>query len=133
MASSVGLTPDAVRYYERIGLLSCPPRSQAGYRLYEDETIERLRFIRGAQRLGLKLSEIRELLDIRDRGLCPCGHADGMLRKRIDELDQEIGRLGDLRDELARMLGERPDGRGVSADGETRCVGELFRMEGVKA
>ena len=130
LASSVGLTPDAVRYYERIGLLSTPERSAAGYRLYEEDSIDRLRFVKGAQRLGLKLSEIGELLHIRDRGLCPCGHADGLLRARIQELDEEIGRLSELRDELNRMLDERPGGR-PGADG-TRCVGELFQIEGVR-
>ncbi len=130
LASSVGLTPDAVRYYERIGLLSTPERSPAGYRLYEEDSIDRLRFVKGAQRLGLKLSEIRELLDVRDRGLCPCGHADGLLRGRIQELDEEIGRLSELRDELRRMLDERPGDR--QGAGGARCVGEIFQIEGVR-
>ncbi len=132
LASTVGLTADAVRYYERIGLLSSPPRSAAGYRLYDEDAVGRLRFVKGAQRLGLKLSEIRELLGIRDQGLCPCGHADGLLHKRIDELDDEIARLTELRDELAQMLGERAGRRGAKAGGEAQCVEQLFQIEGVK-
>lgn len=51
-----------------------PPRSPSGYREYDKSTTHRIHFIKGAQGLGLKLAEIRELLEIQDRGACPCGH-----------------------------------------------------------
>ncbi|MCA1736998.1 MAG: MerR family transcriptional regulator [Actinobacteria bacterium] len=73
LASEVGVRPDTVRYYERVGLLPLPARSPNGYRAYDRSDVERLRFIRGAQRMGLKLRDIRELLAIRDKGVCPCG------------------------------------------------------------
>ena len=57
LADQVGMTPDALRYYERTGLLPKPERTASGYRLYDEETADRLRFIKGAQRLGLKLRE----------------------------------------------------------------------------
>lgn len=126
LASQVGLSPDAIRYYERIGMLPHPERTPSGYRLYGDDAVERIRFVKGVQRLGLRLSEIRELLDIRDRGLCPCGHTEELLRKRIAELDDEIDRLGSLRGDLVRMVEER------SADGTAQCVGELLQIQGVK-
>jgi DNA-binding transcriptional MerR regulator len=74
LATEVGLTADTIRYYEKAGLLPAPARTSAGYRLYGDDAADRLRFIKGAQRIGLRLREIKELLDIGDRGLCPCGH-----------------------------------------------------------
>jgi MerR HTH family regulatory protein len=55
LAGQVGLRPDAVRYYERLGLLPLPARSRAGYRLYDQATVDRLRLIKGAQRVGLRL------------------------------------------------------------------------------
>ena len=74
LAARVGLTADTIRYYERAGLLPPPDRAASGYRAFEDDPVDRLRFIKGAQRIGLHLQEIKELLDIPDRGLCPCGH-----------------------------------------------------------
>lgn len=62
MASASGLTPDAIRYYERLGLVPNPPRTDGGFRVYPPDTVARLRFIKQAQKLGLDLREIRELL-----------------------------------------------------------------------
>jgi len=62
--------------------------------------------IKGAQRLGLRLREIAELLAVRDRGACPCGHAAALVHRRLAEIDAEIGRLADLRRELTRVAAE---------------------------
>src|SRR5215207_2185274 len=71
------------RYYECAGLLPPPDRTESGYTApRRDNAVERLRFIRGAQSIGLRLQEIKELLDIRDRGLCPSGHTEDLLRRR---------------------------------------------------
>jgi DNA-binding transcriptional MerR regulator len=110
LAAKAGLTAATVRYYEQLGLLPAPARTPAGYRTYGAEAVDRLRFIKGAQRLGLRLREIGELLAIRDRGLCPCGHTVELLRQRMSELDAELVRLGEVRDELARMLAQYPAG-----------------------
>ena len=91
LGAEVGVKTDTIRYYERQGLLPPPDRSPAGYRQYGEDHLDRLRFIRGAQRLGLRLREIRELLDVRDRGLCPCGHTEKLLHQRVQEIDAEIG------------------------------------------
>jgi DNA-binding transcriptional MerR regulator len=90
LADRVGLTADTIRYYERAGLLPPPTRTASGYRAFDDDAVERLRFIKGAQRIGLRLQEIKELLDIRDRGLCPCGHTEDLLKRRVSEIDAEI-------------------------------------------
>ncbi len=121
LASQAGISSDTIRYYERIGVLQAAPRTAGGYRIYDDKAIERLHFIKSAQRLGLKLNEIRELLDIRDQGACPCGHADELIDKRIAELDEEIVRLTALRGELQHMVGARAD----SAD----CIGNLLQID----
>jgi DNA-binding transcriptional MerR regulator len=108
LADQVGMTPDALRYYERTGLLPKPERTASGYRLYDEETADRLRFIKGAQRLGLRLREIRELLEVLDRGLCPCGHTEALLRQRAREIDEEIVRLRDLKRQLGRIVQRFP-------------------------
>jgi DNA-binding transcriptional MerR regulator len=102
LAARVGLTADTIRYYERAGLLPPPDRTASGYRAFDDDAVDRLRFIKGAQRIGLRLQEIKELLDIWDRGLCPCGHTEELLRRRVSEIDAEIAGLeGTKRDLLA--------------------------------
>jgi DNA-binding transcriptional MerR regulator len=104
VASRAGLTPATVRYYERLGLLPAPERTASGYRQYDDDVADRLRLIKGAQRFGLRLGEIRELLDIQDRGACPCGHTQELLRKRVANVDEELLRLERLRTDLLRMI-----------------------------
>jgi DNA-binding transcriptional MerR regulator len=108
LGAEVGLSADAVRYYERLGLLPAPARSAAGYRQYGDEAVVRLRFIKSAKRVGLRLREIAELLAICDQGLCPCGHAEALLRKRMGEIDARVAELLAVRAELARAVEQQP-------------------------
>ncbi len=105
VAQQTGISPEAVRFYEKQGLLPPPPRSPAGYREYDESTPQRVRFIKGAQRMGLKLAEIAELLEIQDRGACPCGHTKTLVERRIGEIDAELKRLSEVRKELAGMAG----------------------------
>lgn len=103
VARRSGISPDAVRYYEKAGLLPPAPRSPAGYREYDASTPDRIRFIKGAQEVGLKLAEIAEVLEIQDRGACPCGHTKTLVERHIAEIDAEMTRLAKLREELGRM------------------------------
>ena len=108
LAEAVGVRPDTIRYYERAGLLPPPDRSPAGYRQYGVVAVDRLRFIQGAQRLGLRLADIRTLLAVRDTGVCPCEPAEQLLQRRIAEVDAEISRLTTLRHEMAAMAAALP-------------------------
>ena len=103
IAQQAGVSPDAVRFYEKEGLLPAAPRSPSGYRQYEGSTAERIRFIKGAQEMGLRLAEIAELLQIQDRGACPCGHTKALVERHLDQIDAEMKRLSALRAELAAM------------------------------
>lgn len=100
LAAEAGVSPDTIRFYERKRLLVPPPRTTSGYRQFGDDAIRRVRFIKGAQSLGLKLGEIRELLEIQDKGACPCGHTRQLVERRIEELDEEIRGLQVLRADL---------------------------------
>ncbi len=126
LGERVGISADTIRYYERAALLPHPQRTPSGYRLYGDEVADRLRFIKGAQRLGLRLREIRELLDVLDRGLCPCGHTETLLRKRIAEIDEETARLDDLKRELLRVVEHFP-AQACEGDGRWPCEDEFIR------
>lgn len=112
LAKQVGATADTLRYYERIGLLPEPPRTAAGYRQYGPEDAERLRFIKRAQRFGLRLEDIGELLRIREEGLCPCGRTRNLLAERLAELDAELDELRRLREDVVTMLDELPETQG---------------------
>src|SRR6266545_202779 len=94
LGERAGVSAKTIRYYEEIGLLPEPTRLPSGYRAYTDDDAARLAFIKSAQRLGLALDEIKEILALRDEGLRPCGHVRDVLRREVAELD---GRIRDLR------------------------------------
>ena len=108
LASTVGVAADTVRYYERVGLLPPPARTPSGYRTYDGGAVDRLRFIQGAQRLGLRLRDIRDLLAVRDTGTCPCEPAEELLRRRLADVDAELARLATLRADMIAMLESLP-------------------------
>jgi DNA-binding transcriptional MerR regulator len=79
LADAVGVNPKTIRFYEQIGLLPEPERRPSGYRDYNDDDRERLVFVRTAQRLGLPLADIKEILAFADRGEAPCGYVRSVL------------------------------------------------------
>jgi DNA-binding transcriptional MerR regulator len=104
LAARAGVRADTIRFYERTGLLPRPARTGGDHRRYGPADVDRLLFIRGAQRLGLRLAEIQALIAVRDTGTCPCGPAEALLREHLSETDREIARLTALRAQLAGML-----------------------------
>lgn len=108
-----------VRFYEKEGLLPKAKRTSAGYRLYEPGAAERIRFVKKAQHLGLRLTEIREILELSDRGSCPCGHVRQVLKSKLAELARKISDLDTVRSRIrtalsqSRKLGVRPTGKAL--------------------
>jgi DNA-binding transcriptional MerR regulator len=119
LAAAVGSSPDTLRYYEKVGLLPEPRRTPSGYRQYDDGARDRLAFIRGAQRLGLTLADVRDLLAVRDTGDCPCEPAEALLSRRMGEIDTEITRLEALRGQMSDMLAGIAAGACPAPDPET--------------
>lgn len=94
IAAATGLTPDAVRYYERVGLLPTAPRTSGGFRVYRPDTIERIQFIKRAQQFGLELREIRELLaPANGQERKQCQHVRTVLEQHLADLEARIREL----------------------------------------
>ena len=104
VAKKIGLTPDAIRFYERNSLLPRPSRSAGGFRQYADTDVEALRFIRQAQHLGFSLKEIRELVALRSSRLQPCAPVCGRLEKKLLQVRQKLTDLRTLQRELQTAL-----------------------------
>jgi DNA-binding transcriptional MerR regulator len=98
LATRSGLTPDALRYYERLGLLPPPQRTSGGFRVYTPAALDRLRFIKQAQTLGLSLQEIRTLVSYADRGgVKRCQRVRDLLQRKIADLDTRLAELQEFR------------------------------------
>lgn len=102
-ARRAGVTTKTVRYYEQIGLLPHPSRTDSGYRRYGDDELARLGFIGKAKRLGLSLEEIRTILALSAQGSDPCPHVVGLLDRHLADIDETVARLSDFRQQLATL------------------------------
>src|SRR5258707_7826619 len=103
VAKKIGLSVDAIRFYERNGLLPRPPRTEGGFRRYGENDVETLAFVRRVQGLGFKLSEIRGLLNLRGTRLQPCAPVRRRLEKLAD-VQRKLRDLHKLEDELRLAL-----------------------------
>lgn len=109
LASKAGVTAKTVRYYESIGLLPDPGRTASGYRHYDEDALERLRFIRDAQAAGLTLKDSRTILDMKAAGHGTCEHTQALLEQHLADIDAQIASLRAARKELLH-LSRRADG-----------------------
>ena len=112
VAAQTGVSAQAIRYYEREGLLPAPNRTHTGYRLYGTEVVGRLNFIRQARALGLSLEEIRDIFRLSDGGHAPCCRVREVLSEKLDDFDRRIAELTRFRSELRgflRKLANVPD------------------------
>ncbi|ORE91795.1 MerR family DNA-binding transcriptional regulator [Acuticoccus sediminis] len=106
LGRKTGTKVQTIRYYEQIGLMPEPDRTEGGQRRYGDREQDRLAFIRHARQLGFSLEAIRELLDLSDQPSRPCAEADIIARRQLRQVEKRIARLEALRTELARMVQE---------------------------
>ncbi len=104
LASRTGVKVPTIRYYEQIGLLPAPARSEGQQRRYGKEAAARLAFIRHSRELGFEVDAIRTMLSLQDDSDQPCAAADAIARQRLAEVDRRIASLSTLRRELARMI-----------------------------
>lgn len=104
LATAARVPTSTVRYYERAGLVKPASRSEANYRLYDQEAVERLCFIRSAQAAGLTLADIRSLLEYRDGTATPCGPVRELIEHRLSLIEEKLGQLNEVRDVLKSYL-----------------------------
>jgi Cu(I)-responsive transcriptional regulator len=105
LAKRTGTKVETIRYYERIGLLPEPGRTEGNYRSYDYEHLGRLSFIRRARDLGFSLDQVRELLGLADQRDRSCAAVDMIARQHLAEVERKIADLHALRDELADLIG----------------------------
>src|SRR5215831_13818021 len=104
VAKKIGLSVDAIRFYERNALLRRAPRTEGGFRQYGEDDMETLAFIRRVQGLGFKLSEIRSLLSLRGSHLQPCAPVRRRLQAKLVDVRRKLTDLQRLEHELRVSL-----------------------------
>lgn len=125
VARTAKLSIDAVRYYEREGLLGRVRRSSAGQRQYDDETIRRLAFVRRASSLGFSLAEVRSLLALRVSARTPCERVRERALEKLTVLERRIAELEEMREALARLASACDSGKAL---GSCPLLDELARL-----
>ncbi|WP_282606832.1 helix-turn-helix domain-containing protein [Pelagibius sp. Alg239-R121] len=104
LSRETGCKVPTIRYYEQIGLLPEPGRSAGNQRVYGQQHLSRLAFIRHSRELGFSQAEIRQLLELSDHPDQPCAEINAIAQKHLDEVNHRISRLESLKAELERMV-----------------------------
>lgn len=111
-ARAAGVGVETIRFYERKGLVTRPPRPEAGFRTYEVEAVRRIRFIRQAQELGFSLREIAELLALRANPGTDCAEVRLKAEAKLSEVNVKLERLAAIHAALERVVAACP-GKGA--------------------
>lgn len=115
-AQRAGVGVETIRFYERRGLIRQPPRPRSGgYRFYDNNVVERIRFIRQAQELGFSLREIKELLSLRADPAADCGDVRAQAVTKRQEVDRKIAQLQHMRGALDTLIATCPGGGALRA------------------
>jgi DNA-binding transcriptional MerR regulator len=104
VAEAAGVSVDTVRFYERRGVLPIPERTPSGYRTYTPATVERIRFARDLQQLGLTLDEIIDALHANDHGGITCQSERWRLEAVLDRIDHKIAELQGTRRQVETVM-----------------------------
>jgi DNA-binding transcriptional MerR regulator len=106
IAQETGVSVETLRYYEKRRLLNAPPRTDGGFRVYSDDAVEQVKFIKQAQTLGLTLDDVQQLLAGRQRRthVASCRKVRDLLSRRIEDIDARIRELRDFRRTLHEHL-----------------------------
>ena len=111
LATLAGCNIETIRYYEQIRLLPAPARTQGGHRLYGEDLVKRLTFVRRSRELGFTLEEIRGLLGLVDGGQFTCGQVEALTREHAREIRRKIADLRKLKNALESMAARCSGGR----------------------
>ena len=111
LAMETGVKVPTIRYYEGVGLLPAPLRTESNRRLYSGHDVRRLSFIRHARELGFEIDAIRELIALTDDPQRSCAEVDAIAQAHLADIESKIGRLKLLQSEVKRMLSDCTQGR----------------------
>lgn len=103
LAKDTATKVTTIRFYETIGLLPAPPRTESGRRTYGAADVERLHFIRNGRRLGFSIDEIRSLIGLAERPTQDCTAASAIAARHLEDVEHRLSQLTYLRDELAAL------------------------------
>jgi DNA-binding transcriptional MerR regulator len=106
LGEATGVKVETVRYYERVGLMPAPARTEGNYRSYSEDHLARLSFIRRARDLGFPLDQVRALLGLADSSMENCAEVDAIARRHLAEVDRKLTDLRALRRELNELVGQ---------------------------
>lgn len=112
LAKLTGCQTVTIRFYEKEGLLNAPERTEGNYRLYDEDDIERLRFIRHCRQHGISLPEISSLLEFSDNPTVNCEWINSLIQKHIIEVNDKIKDLLHLKEHLELLQQKCPGGKG---------------------
>lgn len=104
LSERTGVNIETIRYYEKIGLLPVPGRTDGGYRQYDDGHARRLQFIRRGRDLGFSIDDIRALLRLAEHPDHPCDDADRLATQHLTEVEKKIADLTRLSEQLRQMV-----------------------------
>ena len=118
LSSAAGVKVTTIRYYESIGLMGEPDRSESGRRLYGNDSVQRLSFIRHARELGFQMQDIRELMQLQTDPGQDCAAVDAIATRQLSDVRKRLDQLAALEAELKRMISSCAGGK----------VGECYVM-----
>jgi MerR family mercuric resistance operon transcriptional regulator len=104
-----------IHFYEREGILPKPPRTVSNYRVYSDDAVRRVQFIKRAQELGFALKDIKELLSLRAAPGSRCADVRQRAQAKVQDIDTKIGTLQRMRKALMKLIGECEGRKPISA------------------
>lgn len=110
LAKSADVKVTTIRFYEEIGLLPEPQRTESDRRVYDQDAVRRLAFIKHARQLGFSVESIRDLLELADHPEKACDGANLIAKQQLEAVEAKISQLDALRVELTRMLADRCNG-----------------------
>ena len=124
LARQVNVNIETIRYYERKGLISEPPRNKSGHRQYTAETVRRTDFIKRCQALGFSLKEIEEILELKITPESTCADMKSRVTEKLVDVDKKINELVRIRDALSRLQ-KKCSGKGPI--GNCPIIEELYQ------
>ena len=104
LCEKLNITPKAVRYYEQVGIIPNAARNTSNYRIYNNNDLKKLEFIKKARTMNFSLDEIKTIISIKEEGNFPCDKVIGLIEEKIIDMDKQIESMIEFKKELSNNL-----------------------------